>query len=92
MKLWWPHCESLVAFIMAYEQTGREEYLRKFEQVHDYSWLRFRDPQFGEWYGYLDRRGEVTHRFKGGPYKGCFHVPRSLFLVEQTLNRLLAKA
>jgi N-acylglucosamine 2-epimerase len=91
MKLWWPHCESLVAFIMAYEQTGREEYLRKFEQVHDYSWPRFRDPLFGEWYGYLDRRGEVTHRFKGGPYKGCFHVPRSLFLVEQTLNRLLAK-
>ncbi len=32
-----------------------------------------------------DREGKVTHRFKGGPYKGCFHVPRALFLLERLL-------
>ena len=91
MKLWWPHCEALVAFMMAYEETGKAEYLEKFRQVHDYSFQRFSDPEFGEWFGYLDRRGEMSQRFKGGPYKGCFHVPRALFLVEESIKRILAK-
>lgn len=52
----------------------------------------FPDPGHGEWYGYLDRRGEVTHRFKGGPYKGCFHVPRALWLCWRLLQKLEASA
>ena len=39
------------------------------------SCLQFVDPEYGEWFGYLDRQGEVTHSFKGGPWKGsnrCF--------------------
>eukprot|EP00047_Mylnosiga_fluctuans_P017606 m.63049 g.63049 ORF g.63049 m.63049 type:complete len:399 (+) comp7170_c0_seq1:109-1305(+) len=43
----------------------------------------------GEWFGYLDRFGRVSQRFKGGPYKGCFHVPRALHLVEGMLRELL---
>ncbi|MCC5877606.1 MAG: AGE family epimerase/isomerase [Candidatus Sumerlaeia bacterium] len=89
MKLWWPHCEALVAFIMAYEETGDSQYLEKFRTVHDYSFEHFSDKKHGEWFGYLDRMGNVTHRFKGGPYKGCFHVPRALFLVEKTLGSIL---
>jgi N-acylglucosamine 2-epimerase len=88
MKLWWPHCESMVAFIMAYEATGDERWFRLFDEVTDYSFDRFKDPRFGEWFGYLDRSGAVSQTFKGGPYKGCFHVPRSLFLVEQVLGRI----
>ena len=44
----------------------------------------------GEWFGYLTREGCVSQRFKGGPYKGCFHVPRSLFLCAQILDEMLA--
>lgn len=91
MKLWWVHVETMVAFIMAYEATGDESYFRKFEHMTTYCWDHFKDPRFGEWFGYLDRRGDVSQRFKGGPYKGCFHVPRSLYLVEQVLARLVAK-
>jgi len=90
MKLWWPHCEALVAFIMAYQETGDDRYFRKFERLTEYSFSKFSDPEFGEWFGYLDRHGEVNQRFKGGPYKGCFHVPRALFLVEKVLGELLA--
>ncbi|CAB3987027.1 ribonuclease UK114-like [Paramuricea clavata] len=36
---------------------------------------KFTDSKHGEWYGYLNEKGELTHRFKGGPFKGCFHVP-----------------
>jgi len=80
MKLWWPHCEALVALLMAWRHTGEAKWWRKFEQMADYTFAKFPDAQYGEWFGYLDQRGEVSMRFKGGPYKGCFHVPRAMFL------------
>lgn len=88
MKLWWPHNEALIAFLMAYRVTGEERYLQRFQQVHDYTFARFPDRKHGEWYGYLDRHGEVTHRFKGSQYKGFFHVPRCLYLVLEELDKL----
>lgn len=88
MKLWWPHNEALIGFMMAYRITGDEGYLKKFEKVHDYSFAKFPDRVHGEWYGYLDRHGEVTHRFKGSPYKGCFHLPRCLYLVSEEIKRI----
>jgi N-acylglucosamine 2-epimerase len=85
MKLWWPHCEALYAHLLNYQLTGNENDLQAFHQVHDYAFKHFSDPEHGEWFGYLNRRGEVTHRFKGGPYKGCFHVPRALWLVWKSI-------
>ena len=80
MKLWWPHCEALYAHLLDYALTGEPSDWAAFEEVDRYLFARFVDPDHGEWYGYLDRQGHVTHRFKGGPYKGCFHVPRALWL------------
>jgi N-acylglucosamine 2-epimerase len=77
-KLWWVHLEALVALVMGYTLTGQEECRRWYEKVHDYAWPRFSDPEYGEWYGYLNRRGEVLLPLKGGKWKGCFHVPRAL--------------
>ena len=76
MKLWWPHCEALVAYSLLYRHTRDYRHLRRFLQVMDYTLGKFSDPEHGEWFGYLDRAGRVSQRFKGGPYKGCFHVPR----------------
>jgi N-acylglucosamine 2-epimerase len=78
-KLWWVHLEALVALSMAYRLTGNSECLGWYQRVHDYSWSHFPDPEFGEWYGYLNRQGEVLLPLKGGKWKGCFHVPRALF-------------
>lgn len=89
MKLWWPHCEAMVAFLMAYQSTGDDRYWKKFEHLTDYSFKHFADPEYGEWFGYLDRQGKMAMRFKGGPYKGCFHVPRALHLCEKVLDELL---
>ncbi|MCC5926006.1 MAG: AGE family epimerase/isomerase [Bacteroidetes bacterium] len=88
MKLWWPHCEALYAHLLNYSITGDEADKAAFLQVHEYAFSKFSDPYHGEWFGYLNRRGEVTHRFKGGPYKGCFHVPRALWLVWKKLEEL----
>jgi N-acylglucosamine 2-epimerase len=88
MKLWWPHCEALYAHLLNYHITGDRGDLQAFRQVHEYTFARFPDHEFGEWYGYLDREGRPTHRFKGGPYKGCFHVPRALFLCWKLLKEM----
>jgi N-acylglucosamine 2-epimerase len=88
MKLWWPHCEALYAHLLNYSITGDEADKAAFLQVHEYSFSKFSDPDKGEWFGYLNRRGEVTHRFKGGPYKGCFHVPRAMWLVWKKLESM----
>ena len=106
MKLWWPHCEALIAYAMLYSHYKKdidglkisksEEYFERFKIIAKYTLEHFSDspkfsssnggPGLGEWYGYLDQSGLKTHRFKGGPYKGCFHVPRCLFLVAKLLS------
>jgi N-acylglucosamine 2-epimerase len=85
-KLWWVHLETLVALLMGYTLTGRPECLEWFQRVHQYTWDRFPDPEFGEWYGYLNRRGEILLPLKGGKWKGCFHVPRALYRCWQILE------
>ncbi len=87
-KLWWPHLESLVAFAMGYGLTKSEKCLEAYRRVHDYAWSRFADPRYGEWFGYLNRRGEVLLPLKGGKWKGCFHVPRALYLCYREFARL----
>ncbi|MCM1984343.1 AGE family epimerase/isomerase [Lyngbya confervoides] len=87
-KLWWVHLETLVALAMGYRLTQSPECWDWYQRVHDYSWTRFPDPEQGEWYGYLDRQGEVLLPLKGGKWKGCFHVPRSLYLLWQQFSAL----
>jgi N-acylglucosamine 2-epimerase len=59
-----------------------------YNRVHDYAWPRFADPEYGEWFGYLNRRGERLLSLKGGKWKGCFHVPRALYLCWQQFDAL----
>jgi N-acylglucosamine 2-epimerase len=87
-KLWWVHLETLVALLMGYNLTGRTECLEWFERVHHYTWNHFTDAEHGEWFGYLNRRGELLLNLKGGKWKGCFHVPRALYLCWQQLEVL----
>ena len=87
-KLWWVHVEALVALAKGVQHTGDLRCKEWFEKVHDYTWSHFKDEQYGEWFGYLNRRGEVLLPLKGGKWKGCFHIPRSLYQVWKTLETL----
>lgn len=87
-KLWWVHIETLISMLKGYQLTGSRECLSWFEKVHDYVWTHFADPQYPEWFGYLNRRGEVLLPLKGGKWKGCFHVPRGLYQCWQILEKL----
>ena len=85
-KLWWVHLETLVALLMGFNLTQREECWSWFEKVHDYTWKNFCDRDYLEWFGYLNRKGEKLLALKGGKWKGCFHVPRALYLCWQQLE------
>lgn len=87
-KLWWVHIETLITMLKGYQLTGNEECLKWFERVHEYTWSHFTDAEYPEWYGYLNRQGEVLLPLKGGKWKGCFHVPRGLFQCWQILETL----
>lgn len=87
-KLWWVHIETLISMIKGYQLTGDKKCLEWFEKVHDYVWTHFKDPENPEWFGYLNRRGEVLLHLKGGKWKGCFHVPRGLYQCWKILETL----
>jgi N-acylglucosamine 2-epimerase len=89
-KLWWVHLETLLALAMGYALTGRPVCWEWYLRVHDYAWEHFPDPEFGEWFGYLNRRGELLLPLKGGKWKGCFHLPRALYRCWQIFEKMAA--
>ncbi len=92
MKLWWPHNEILIASMMAYRDTGDEYYMDWFRKTLSYCQEVFSDPEFGEWYGYLRRDGKPTEpACKGSTFKGPFHLPRMLIMLDTMIDEILNK-
>jgi N-acylglucosamine 2-epimerase len=87
-KLWWVHVETLITMIKGYQLTGSKECLNWFEKIHEYTWSHFKDTEYPEWFGYLNRQGEVLLNLKGGKWKGCFHVPRGMYQCWQVLEKI----
>ena len=89
MKFWWPQCETVIAALYAYRVTGDEKYLDIWLQAD--AWMRehFRDPEYGEWYGYLHRDGTVAQPAKGNLFKGPFHIPRMLVKAGELCREIL---
>lgn len=87
-KLWWVHIETLISLLKGYRLTKSEECLKWFEIVHDYTWKHFKDTEYPEWWGYLNRQGEVLLDLKGGKWKGCFHVPRGMYQCWKELEKI----
>ena len=86
-KLWWVHIESAIAMLKGYQLTGNEKCLEWFLKLDVYLWDNFKDKEYPEWFGYLNRRGEVLLPLKGGKWKGCFHVPRGLYQIWQLAEK-----
>lgn len=87
-KLWWVHIETLISLLKGYNLIGSKECLEWFSKIHDYTWTHFKDQEYPEWFGYLNRRGEVLLTLKGGKWKGCFHVPRGLYQCWKILEEI----
>ena len=92
MKLWWPHNEILISSMMLYRDTGKEEYLDWFYKTLDYCKTYLADEEYGERYGYLRRDGKPTMPpCKGSTFKGPFHLPRMLTMVDTMIDEILNK-
>jgi N-acylglucosamine 2-epimerase len=85
MKLWWPQCEAMIAFRMAYMLFGEEKYLKLYEEFREYCEKYFLDKENGEWYGYLHYDNTVSTTLKGNIFKGPFHIPR-LYIIMSVLD------
>ena len=94
MKFWWPQCETIIASLYAYLETGDEKYLYRHERISEWTYAHFPDAEYGEWYGYLHRDGTVAQPAKGNLYKGPFHIPRMMIkgymLCQEILKKLEA--
>ena len=85
MKFWWPHCEAIIATLLAGKLTGETRYAAMHAQVHEWSFAHFPDREHGEWFGYLHRDGSIAQRAKGNMFKGPFHLPRMLWFCAREL-------
>lgn len=92
-KTWWPQCELLIASLMLYRDTGDEKYADCFIKEIEYCKRVFSDEKYGEWYEQLNIDGtQNDHSFKGGIFKGPFHLPRMLVMVDRMLDEIENKA
>ena len=90
MKFWWPHCETIIATLLAYQLTGDESYAVRHRLVHDWAYKHFHDAEYGEWYGYLHRDGTPSSSLKGNLWKGPFHMPRMQLTCMKIVDELRA--
>ena len=90
-KLWWVHIETLISLLKGYQHTGSHKCWEWYKKVHDYTWSHFKDQNNPEWWGYLNREGEVLFDLKGGKWKGCFHVPRGMYQCWKTVEKISLK-
>ena len=89
MKFWWPQCEAIIATLYAYEATHDTRYLEMHKQINDYTYARFPDKEYGEWFGYFHYDGTLSQPAKGNMYKGPFHIPRMLIKCHLLCNDIL---
>jgi len=95
MKLWWPQCETIIANRLAYQIFGEEKYLENYNTFLDYAMKNFADKECGEWYGYLHYDNTVANPLKGNLFKGPFHLPRMVMILDNfdndgNMNKFLA--
>lgn len=91
MKLWWPITEAMIAYALLLEKDpSNSTYTERLQTITKYALEHFADNKHGAWYGYLSKQSKVSMTFKGGPYKGFFHVPRGLLVTTEILQRVAA--
>ena len=87
-KLWWPATETLYALLLAHSICGEAWCLDSYRRMHDYAFTHYPVPVHGEWRQRLDRRGRPLTEIVALPVKDPFHLPRSLIMSVNLLDRL----
>ena len=88
LKLWWPHTEALYGALLAWTETGDGVWLDWYEKLWSLCLERFVDWEHGEWRQKLNRDLTPWEGVVALPVKDPFHLPRSLILQIELLERL----
>jgi N-acylglucosamine 2-epimerase len=86
-KLWWQHAEALYGLLLAWKVSGQPLFLERYWNVHEYAFGHFADPEYGEWYAHLDRRGNRVNDVKGSTRKNFYHQGRNFLWCYQLLQQ-----
>ncbi len=86
-KLWWPHTEILISVLRGWKDTGRAEFLGWYEKVWRLCLGHYVDWTHGEWRQKLNRDLTPMSGVVALPVKDPFHLPRSLILQIELLER-----
>ena len=89
-KLWWQHAEGLYGLLLAYWETRDPWFWDAYQSLHDYSFSHFADPEYGEWFAYLDRTGRAINHAKGSNRKCCYHIGRNFLWASKLAARFSA--
>lgn len=86
-KLWWPHTEALYALLLAWRETGDAWFYGEYEKLWRFCLTYFADWVNGEWRQKLTRELAPWRGVVALPVKDPFHLPRSLILQIELLER-----
>jgi N-acylglucosamine 2-epimerase len=93
-KFWWVHTETLYALLLAYEQSEMQWCLDWYDDVHEWTFSHFPNPEHGEWKMRLQRDGREPDQplvLTPMPVKDPFHTPRAFIYCIECLGRLTAE-
>ncbi|PTY00376.1 AGE family epimerase/isomerase [Opitutus sp. ER46] len=86
-KLWWPHTEALYMSLLGWKLEQRPAFLDWYERVWRLCLDHFADWAHGEWRQKLGRDLSPIEDVVALPVKDPFHLPRSLILQIELLER-----
>ncbi len=78
-KRWWQHTEALYGTLLAYKVSNDPWFWQCHQNVHNFSFKHFADPEYGEWISVLSAENVPLHHAKGTERKSAFHLVRNLF-------------
>jgi N-acylglucosamine 2-epimerase len=88
-KVWWPATESLYALLRNYEISGESWCLDWYWRIHEYSFDKYPNYEFGDWKQNLDRQGlPMDPVVSTLQVKDPFHLPRALIYSILSLKRM----
>jgi len=88
-KHWWPQAEAVVAFLNAYQLSGREHFQRAAEASWDFIEKHIVDRQHGEWFWKVSREGIPSQdKFKVDQWKCPYHNSRACFEAMARLDEI----
>jgi N-acylglucosamine 2-epimerase len=92
LKLWWPHTEALYGVLLAWSETGDNAWLEWYGKLWSVCLAHFVDWEHGEWRQKLNRDLTPWEGVVALPVKDPFHLPRSLILQIELLERMTGRA